>query len=140
MRMRTTAFLVAGSIGLAFAGSSAALADPCGTYGGYGPAAAPPEEVIVNSPLLRTQTGRLNATMGTVSLSQRVPVADLNLCTADGAEALRARVRIAANNVCKQLEGMYPHAMQGSPSCYRGAMDGGMTQVNNVIGDVRGLR
>jgi UrcA family protein len=140
MRIRTTALLVVGSIGLAFAGSSGALADPCGAYGGYDQPAAAPEQIIINAPMLRTQTGRLNGTMGRVSLSQRVQVADLNLCTAGGADALRTRVRVAVNNVCKQLEGMYPHAMQGSPSCYHDAMDSSMTQVNNAIGDARGLR
>jgi UrcA family protein len=140
MRMRTTALLAAGSIGLVFAGSSAALADPCGAYGGYDPPAAVHEQVIVNSPVMRTQTGRLNSTMGRVSLSQPVQFADLNLCTGEGAAVLRERVRIAANNVCKQLEGMYPHAMPGSTSCYHDAVDNGMTQVNNAIGDARGLR
>lgn len=146
MRMRTTVLLLAGSIGLVFAGSSVALAAPCGVYGGYDSPSAP-EQVIVTAPPARIVTGpsqiqhyRLNVPPQKVSMSQPVQYADLDLCTANGAQALRARVRIAANNVCKQLEGMYPYPMQGSPSCYREALNDGMLQADRVVGTARGLR
>jgi len=129
--------LVAGSIGLALAGSSSALA-ACGTYGGYDP----PESVVVTAPTVSVsvEPGRLNGAIGKVSMSQRVSYADLNLCSAEGAQALKTRVRIAASNICRQLDGMVPYPMQGTGSCYQDAISGGMARAYNAMDDARGQR
>jgi UrcA family protein len=138
MRIRTTALLlVTGSIGLAFAGSASAAS--CGTYGGYDPK-PPPESVTITAPRVQMERPRLNTTPGRVTLSQPVQYADLNLCTASGAAALRERVALAATSVCNQLAATYPHAMNGSPSCYRESMDNAQPKVDFAIDDTRGLR
>ncbi len=138
MRIRTTALLlVTGSIGLAFAGS--AFAAPCGTYGGNDP--APPENVTVTAPRqMDLERPRLNSTLPRVTLSQPVQYADLNLCTASGAAALRQRVSAAATSVCGQLTAIYPHPMTGSPSCYHEAMDNAQPKADFAIDNARGLR
>ena len=138
MRIRTTALLlvVTGSIGLAFAGSASAA---CGTYGGYDPK-PPPENVTVTAPRMQYGPYRLNVPLEKVSMSQPVQYADLNLCTASGAAALRERVALAATSVCNRLAAAYPHAMSGSPSCYRESMANAQPKVDFVIDDTRGLR
>ena len=139
MRIRTTALLlVTGSIGLAFAGS--AWAAPCGTYGGYDPKPPPPENVTVTAPRVHVEHTPLNTFPGRATLSQPVQYADLDLCTASGAAVLRQRVNAAATNVCSQLAVTYPHAMNGSPSCYHEAMDNAQPKVDFAIDDARGLR
>jgi len=138
MRITTTALLLmTGSVGLVFAGSASAA--PCGTYGGYDPKSSA-ENVTVTAPRAQMERPRLNTTPGRVTMSQPVQFADLDLCTASGALALRERVALAATNVCNQLATTYPHAMSGSPSCYRESLANAQPKVDFAVDDARGLR
>ncbi|HTW35457.1 MAG TPA: UrcA family protein [Rhizomicrobium sp.] len=139
MQIRTAALLlVTSAVGLAFGGS--ALAGPCGTYGGYDPKGPPPENITVTAPRMQYGPYRLNVPPEKVSMSQAVQFADLNLCSAAGVHELRLRTITAAYNICKQLSQMYPHALTGSPSCYRDALTTAQPKVDFAIANARGTR
>ena len=142
MRFKTTALLLmTGSIGLGFAGTaSAACGTPSGTYGGYDPSGPPAETVTVTAPRFQYGFYRLNVPPPSVSMSQRVNTADLDLCTPAGAHELRVRTIVAAHNVCKQLAQIYPHQLPLSSNCYRDAMAGAQPKVNSAIATARGER
>lgn len=57
---------------------------------------------------------------------------DLDVSTAVGANALKARVRTAAYSLCDDLDKLYPLA-EADHSCVQKAEDGAMSQVNAVI-------
>ena len=138
MRIHKGAIL---TFGLTLFGSSAALAQNCGSYGGYiGAGAPPPETVTVTAPPPTVERTRLNTTIGRVSQSERVSYADLNLCSGEGARALRARVNAAAEDVCQRIDAAFPHTLNGPRSCYRDALTSVSPRPSSVIGDARGTR
>jgi len=139
MQSRTVfLLLMTGSIGLAFGGT--AYAAPCGTYGGDDPQAAPPETITVTAPRFHYGFYRLNVPPPSVSMSQRVDTADLNLCTPAGVHELRLRTIVAVHNICKQLAEIYPHQLPLGSNCYRDAMASAQPKVNSAIATARGER
>ena len=73
-----------------------------------------------------------------VQLSQDISYADLNLATRSGADALKARVRDAANTVCTKLghfdEGRGAIASEEDKiNCVNGAVDDAMPQIRRAI-------
>jgi UrcA family protein len=147
MRIPVAALLIASPFAFAFVGSSNALAQNCnsGTYAGYDPTPAPPENVIVTAPRLERPrnsypTNPINTTPSAVTASQSVPYADLNLCTDQGAAALRDRVSFAAHSVCDQLAVAYPHALDFGRTCVRDSLANAQPRVDFVIQNARGER
>jgi UrcA family protein len=138
MRIHKGAIL---TFGLTLLGSSAALAQNCGSYGGYIGAGGPPSETVtVTAPPPSMERARLNTAPERVYMSERVSYADLNLCTGEGEEALRARVRAAAEDVCRKVDAVYPHTMNGPRSCYRDATADANPKTDFAIAEARGLR
>ena len=129
------AAVVATGAGLVLSSShvSAQTAPPPGST-----AAAPPDQVIVNAPHFRHNHYRLNVPPEEASLSQPVSMGDLDLRTSHGARELHRRVRMAANEVCRQLVGVYPHGLDSSRTCYRNAVAEAQPQVDAAIQKARG--
>jgi UrcA family protein len=121
-----------------------ALASPA-TAQDYGRAAVPDyqggptEEVVVTAPRYRPREehSAIGAPIVNVSLSGEVRYDDLDLRTSWGARELRARIRFAAQDLCKRIDLRYPIAADGSPPCYRLAYDRAMDQADAVIDRAR---
>lgn len=149
MRIPVAALLIASPLAFVFAGSSNALAQNCnnaaGVYAGNDPRPAPPESVIVTAPRLTQPpksypTNPINTWPPKATASQNVPYADLNLCTEQGAAALRDRVNFAVHSVCNQLALAYPNALEFGRTCVRDSLANAQPKVDFVIDDARGLR
>jgi UrcA family protein len=84
-----------------------------------------PAEKVVG----RTSTG---APIKEYQISYGVRFADLDITTPVGAQALKARVRLAAIALCKDLDALYPMAEQ-DPSCATKSEEGAMAEVNAAI-------
>jgi UrcA family protein len=140
MRIRTASMFAASSFALMLAGVSPAAAQQnCGTYGGYDPK-IPTENVIVSAPHMTIDHGRLNGPIGRVSVSVRVSYADLDLCTQSGDDALKARIREAARDVCGKIDEQYPVSIMSDRPCFRGAVADAVQQANLRISEARGWR
>lgn len=147
-RARHLPLLAAGALALALA-AAPAIAQPVASNGaetndtGYGPDQYPSEqfEVIAPRPRPHFEYGRrLGAAPEKVSLSEAVPLADLDLATEDGAHALRERVRFTARNVCNRLREIVRYAQPGTPSCYSTALDSGLRHADRAIERARERR
>lgn len=78
-----------------------------------------------------------------VTVSERLNVADLDLSTSTGADALRARINDSARNVCQQLETRYPNSpamLPGQPGqeksyaqCVREAVTAATKQLDELV-------
>lgn len=112
--------------------------------GGYGPQAyGPSEEVEVIAPRPRPKIERgnnIDLAPQKVSLSQAVPLGDLDLRTAAGAHEARARVRDAAYSVCGRLVTMVRYRQPGTPSCFRQALSDGLVRADEAIWTARHSR
>jgi UrcA family protein len=96
------------------------------------------EEVIVTAPRPRFEPrSEIGAPIENVSLSRDVRYDDLDLTTPEGARELRERIRFTAQQECRQLDTMYPIAADGSPPCYRTAVEDGMQQADEAIDRAR---
>jgi UrcA family protein len=128
MRANIRLALLAG--GFALAASSVLAQD-------YGPGG--PENIIVTAP--RPFTGSentyLNGPVEKVSMTGSVTYADLDLRTFEGVSTLRQRVRDEAQNICGNLEAVYPVRQAPGTSCYRGAVESGLIQANEAIFNAR---
>jgi len=72
-----------------------------------------------------------------VALSQGVRFDDIDLRTRDGARELQARVRATARDLCRRLDVAYPISADGSPPCYRTAVEDGLAQADEAIEQAR---
>lgn len=120
--------------------SQTSYGQPYGSETAYYPGNAP-EDVEVYGPRLHVERGPLNGPLDTVAMSQAVHFDDLDLRTAWGAHELRSRIRFTARMLCRDLDEAYPYPpADGSPPCYRTAVENAMLQADRVIGDARGYR
>jgi UrcA family protein len=65
-------------------------------------------------------------------LTYHVSYRDLDLVTSGGADALKKRVREAADSLCKDLDKLYPMT-EPDRSCARNAEEDAMSQVSTAI-------
>lgn len=128
MNVRSSTLL---ALAIALAASSASAQQ-------YGPVAAPSgshEVVTVTAPRPHErQRSTIGAPIVNVSLSREVRFDDLDLRTARGAHALRARVRDTARALCNQLDQQYPVTEDDSRSCITTAQNDAMAQADSAIG------
>ncbi|HTQ15272.1 MAG TPA: UrcA family protein [Rhizomicrobium sp.] len=96
------------------------------------------EQVIVAAPRRRERSSVTGAPIVDVAWQRGVRFDDLDLTTAQGAHALRERVRITARELCRRLDAAYPIGVPGSPPCYRTAVDDALAQADAAIADARG--
>lgn len=75
----------------------------------------------------------IGAPIETVSASRTVSGGDLDLRTDAGAEALRARVRLAARAACDAIDDAAPMASGDSANCYQSALASGVADAENTI-------
>jgi UrcA family protein len=96
------------------------------------------EEIRVEAPrMVKRETLPLGR--GTqVSLSYTVNYADLDLRQDAGARDLQSRIETAANEVCAQLERMYPQGYPTKDVCARRATDKAMVDARAAIDAARG--
>ena len=87
------------------------------------------ERIIVTAPREPLARSRLGGPIVDVSLSRNVRVDDLDLNTSDGMDRLRSRVSFTASTLCRRLDMFYPVAADGSPPCFRRAVDLAMASV-----------
>jgi UrcA family protein len=99
----------------------------------------PPEEVVVTAPPYRPYEERsaIGAPIFNVSLSGEVRYDDLDLRTSWGARELRARVRFAAQDLCRRMDQRYPISAVDSPDCYRTAYGRAMYHAEAAIDRAR---
>lgn len=131
-----TSLLAATVCGLALI-SAPANAQQYSRYGepvSYGTPAD--EEIEVIAPRHHERSA-IGAEIRDVALSQEVRFNDLDLRTAWGARALRARVRYTASNLCMKLDVRYPVSADNSPPCYATALRNAMYEANEAISDAR---
>jgi len=130
MHSRSPAHAIAATVALAFALSSGAA---------LGQSGASQEVQIRGMPVQVTtdrdpRTGIENQQL---QLSQDISYADLNLASPAGRDALKARVRDAANTVCERLDRADPDTTAGAQqqdhtNCVNNAVDDAMTQVSRA--------
>lgn len=99
-----------------------------------GPAfAQPSEQVIVPSPYSVQQTNVGPTRSRTITMSQAVPVGDLDLKTGQGMSAFQGRVQEVATGLCREMDRRYPKpAYTGATvndNCTATAMRQAMAQV-----------
>jgi len=91
-------------------------------------------EVPVVAPQLRSTRGmRPTGAPGPVRMSTNVRFDDLDLRTPHGADALRARLRSAATDVCEQLAVAYPVYELRKTSCERTAIRNAAVRAKRLI-------
>lgn len=94
------------------------------------------EEVEVIAPRHHERSA-IGAEIRDVALSQEVRFDDLDLRTAWGARALKARIRYTASNLCMKLDVRYPVSADNSPPCYATAVRNAMYEADEAISDAR---
>ena len=98
-------------------------------------------EVPVVAPQLRSTRGmRPTGAPGPVRMSTNVRFDDLDLRTPHGADALRARLRSAATDVCEQLAVAYPVYELRKTSCERTAIRNATVRANRLIRQAGGVQ
>lgn len=150
MRIRKKALLIGSAVGLAFelafAGVSAIAQDYDNSYESYDTStyySGPTEEVIVTPPRHRPERSEIGAPIENVSLSQPVPIDDLDLRTRWGVRELRRRISFTAASLCSRLDTMYPIDADGGTwpvngRCYRNAVHDADYQADDAIRAARG--
>jgi UrcA family protein len=123
---------------VALAACAACLFASSATFAqGYAPP-ADNEQVIITAPhFFHQQPSLLNTPPENVSLSVPVRYGDLDLRTRAGAHELRDRIRVAADDVCRQLIYAYPTALDPDGGCYRDAVAFAMPRADAAIRDAR---
>ena len=110
---------------------------PAYSYGSYGP----PEEVYVYPPRSAPERGFSGANVGTVSISRPIRYDDLDLRTDWGAAALRHRIFVASERMCRKLNQLYPTTVYplqtDSYDCQREATADAMEQADDAIARAR---
>ncbi|MGN6516559.1 MAG: UrcA family protein [Rhizomicrobium sp.] len=100
----------------------------------YGPA---DENIVVEAPRSHHYTPRrsaIGAPIEDVAISAPVRYDDLDLTTDRDVHRLHTRIFVAARHLCRQLDNRYPIAVSdGSPSCYRQAVDDAMAQADDAV-------
>lgn len=126
----------AAGLALALAGS-AAIAQPY-----YGSEAPPPYEygppatvrgVTVYAPRIVGRSA-IGAPIEVHSQHVVVPIADLDLSTDWGMNALRFRIRRAASDACQDLDDRYPVSADDGHDCYGQAVRHAFTEVADETG------
>ncbi len=99
----------------------------------YGDSPATVGELTVTAP---EKVGRspIGAPIERVSTSRVVEYRDLDLDTAWGARALRARIRYAAREACDELDARFPITVDDAGACYRDAVHIGLVRASYVTG------
>lgn len=133
-KMRT-ALLAAGTLMLAGVSANAQDGRDYAYSGVYG---TNEENVQVAVPRYRPETDKAGIPMMHVSLSQQVSYADLNLRTYGGAEALRARVKLATRMLCRGLDERFPITASDSPPCYKSSVRDALYRADDAIAYARG--
>jgi UrcA family protein len=124
MTVRSYTLLALGAV-LVATSASAQTAAPSGTH----------EVVTVTAPRPHErQRSTIGAPIINVSLSREVRFDDLDLRTAGGAHALRARVRDTARALCRQLDQQYLVTEDDGRSCVTAAEDDALAQADSAIG------
>jgi UrcA family protein len=100
------------------------------------------ETVIVPAPRWHhswraVKRGPLNGPIEDVSISQPVPVYDLDLRTEWGVHELHDRIRAVARRLCNRLDVEYPISADNDLPCYRTAVERGFDRADRVIARVR---
>jgi UrcA family protein len=88
------------------------------------------ERITVTAPREPVARSRIGGPIVDVSLTRNVRVDDLDLNTTDGRDALRSRVSFTARTLCDRLDRFYPITAEGSPPCYRQAVEQALSSVN----------
>lgn len=105
----------------------------------YGPA---DESIVVQAPRSHHYMPRrstIGAPIDDVAISAPVRYDDLDLTTDRGVHRLHTRIFIAARHLCQRLDNRYPITVSdGSPSCYRQAVDDAMAQADNAVDRAEG--
>ncbi len=68
-----------------------------------------------------------------LSLAYRVNLADLDLSKAAGASEAERRVKVAAEQACRNIGRQYPHATPSDRKCAKAASEEAMTKVHELI-------
>lgn len=136
MRTRKAALSTSAAFCLALLASAAAAQDE--PEGG-----APREEVVVRPPPSGPQRSAIGAPIVEVSLSRTVRYDDLDLRNEPDVGRLRARVRFAAETLCRRLNAFYPIGSSDGPwtsatRCFRDAVANAMGQVDEAVRARRG--
>jgi UrcA family protein len=102
---------------------------------------SPPEEIYVYGPHPPVKRGFAGAPIETHSMSQPVRFDDLDLRTGWGVHALRLRIAITADRMCRTLDAMYPTTVYplttDAQDCYRKALSDAMYQADDAIARAR---
>lgn len=107
------------------------------------PAGLPTEEITVYAPYIvqKASSGPIRAPVTTVTMSRHVSYKELDLKTESGVEALEARVRQAADEICQELDHRYPKTIyvpiSQDKNCAKNAAENGLVQVKAVVAAVR---
>jgi UrcA family protein len=106
-----------------------------GTFAFSGVALAQEPEFIVSSTRGSglAHSSLTGASAQTISISQRVSYADLNLATVSGVQEMEARVRNTAKALCEKLEQRYPVSSASAETCIKNAVSQGMSDVRIAI-------
>lgn len=94
-------------------------------------------EIVIIGPHFSARTSPLNAPPEDVRISQRIPYADLDLRTLQGAHILRERVRFAAAQICDRLRNVYPYELNPHVPCFRAVLNESMPRAESAIDDAR---
>jgi UrcA family protein len=93
------------------------------------------EKVTVFAPYVVKKTTKDRVT--TISVSRDVSYQDIDLTASDGQAALEARVRQAAQDVCRELDRRFITSayvtVSSNKSCVKDAQAEAMVQVRNVV-------
>ncbi len=127
-RLTVLAFAAAGAL---LAGS-AARAQPYDDYD-YDSGPSTVGELTVTAPYTVGRSA-IGAPIQEVRASRIVEFRDLDLDTAWGAHALRARIRYAARSACEELDARYPVTVDDPSNCYQNAVRTGFQRAAYVTG------
>jgi UrcA family protein len=108
-------------------------------------ASEPTEEVTVFAPYVVTKTVTKplrSIPVTTMNMSRSISYHGLDLTSDTDVATLDARVKQAADDVCKELERRYPKARYASveddKNCAKNAYDSTMSEVRTVVAAARG--
>jgi UrcA family protein len=108
------------------------------------PAPEPTEQVTVFAPYLvqKAFVGPTRSPVQVITISRAVSYHDLDLKTEAGAASLEARVKQAADDICRELDRRYPRTVYapiaGGRNCAQFAADTSLIEVREIVAAVRG--
>ncbi|HUL82820.1 MAG TPA: UrcA family protein [Gammaproteobacteria bacterium] len=130
MKRQTSIVLATASFGLLGAWPSLAQQSPATTQ--------TVEEIKVEAPRMVKSTALAQGIGTQVSMSYLVRYGDLDLRQEQAAHDLQNRIETAANEICAELERMYPNGTPSKEQCVRHASDKAMVDARAAIDLARG--